>query len=149
MSARTRHGTTRTRAKKDRPADGMNGLERAFYLHQMARIGRGEIRDYRPHALRLLVVPAVPASDGVKPVVAGWYEPDGVEIGNDWSWAICEVKGWHEADPEGWLKFKLAASLYPFPAFYVQAARQHTKDKVLVVDEWEITRYGHAREAAP
>lgn len=114
--------------------DGLNKTERAYAQHLEARKRAGEIHDYRVHALKLLIVPGVPQSEGVEGVKSVWFTPDFLVYENDGALSIHETKGFLDLASDGYLKFKAAASLWPFPFYLVRKTSKAN-------GTWDIVRY--------
>lgn len=108
-------------ARYTRPGDdGMTGIERQFDRELARRKLAGEIHDYRFHAMKLKVVSPVPKTDDADGLKGSWFETDFVVYENDGTVAVYETKGYLDRAGDGWLKFKAAASQYPFAFHFVQ-----------------------------
>lgn len=125
-----------TQARYTKPGDdGMTGLERAYGKLLEDRKRGGEIVDYGFQVMKLLLIRGVTKSEEAEGVKSSWYEPDFTVYENDGTISQHETKGYLDMASDGWLKFKNAASLYPF-AFYF--AQRTSKAK----GTWNIKRYG-------
>jgi hypothetical protein len=130
----------RPEARYTKPGeDGLNKTERAFGEYLEARKRAGEIYDWRAQAWKLLIVPGVPKSDDTEGVKAAWYTPDNVVFENDGSISFYEVKGYLDQSGDGWLKFKAAVALWPFPFYLVRKVSK-------VKGSWDIERYSRVKE---
>lgn len=122
----------RPQARYTKPGDdGMTGLERLWSAELARRKLAGEIHDFQLHSMKLMISGPVPKSDDADGLKGSWYCPDFVVYEIDGTVSFHETKGYLDERHSNWLKFKAAASRYPF-AFYLI---QRTKG------QWSVTRY--------
>lgn len=114
--------------------DGMNGLERDYGKYLEDRKRSGEIVDYGFQVMKLLLVRSVSKTEESEGIKSSWYEPDFTVYENDMTISQHETKGYKDLASDGWLKFKAAASLFPFTFYFIQKV---SKAK----GTWDIKRY--------